>query len=106
MCSPGLAAVRHSVPDGWLRARPALGARDTEMSQIARPSPFEELPAEEWGRGRHIISGSLSVQFQSDPGASGVWPATVFLSSHFAFFFKSVGVLTYHQKNAIEFFPC
>lgn len=56
VCSRGLPAAHHSVSEGWLRARPALGARDTQMSQTARPSPSEELPAEEWGRGRQIIS--------------------------------------------------
>ena len=46
ICPQGLTAVHHKGSRGQLRARPVRGARDTEMSQTARPrTPLKRTPS-------------------------------------------------------------
>lgn len=107
VCAPRGCLQFHGVPDGWLRARPALGARATEMSQTARPSPSEELPAEEWGVGETNHFCALSLQSFSLTLWALKYPQPQFYFLRILLsFLKYWCIHFYHQKNAIELFPC
>lgn len=80
-------AGHHKLSDGRLRARSVLGARDTEMSQTAQPSPSEELPAEEWGQGRQIHFCALFVQGFSMTLGAPQYPQLQKNCTFFTFFF-------------------
>ena len=72
VCSQELTAAHHKVSDGQLRARPALAARDTEMTQTARSHPLSRrTPSRGVRAGRQTVSVlSLSLTRPAGPEAS------------------------------------